>query len=58
MKLLLMWVLWKSLGRGTQQDFYQIFTLAKFRIGNGTLSIVYEVDRNVDEEKTIGGYKT
>jgi len=47
MKVILLWVLWKALGKGTQQDFYQIFTLMKLRIGNGTLSIVYEIDKDV-----------
>mgnify|MGYP000204729318 CR=1 FL=1 len=55
MRLLLAYILWKALGRGTGQNFYQIFTLMKFRIGNGTLSIVYEIDRQVDEETR---YKT
>ena len=49
MRLLLLYVLWKALGKGTGQNFYQIFTLMKFRIGNGTLSVVYEVDQKVDE---------
>jgi hypothetical protein len=48
-RLLLLYVLWKATGKGTQQNFYQIFTLAKWRIGNGTLSLVYEIDRNVDQ---------
>ena len=50
MKLLLLYILYKALGRGTGQNFYQIFTLMKFRIGNGTLSIVYEIDKKVDED--------
>jgi|TARA_A100001015_G_C14657179_1_gene581550 hypothetical protein len=50
MRLLLAYILWKSLGVGTNQNFYQIFTLMKFRIGNGTCSIVYEIDKKVDED--------
>ena len=51
MRLLLLYALWKALGRGTDQNFYQIFTLMKFRIGNGTLSIVYEIDKKVNEDR-------
>lgn len=49
MRLLLLYILYKSLGKGTDQNFYQIFTLMKFRIGNGTLSVVYEIDKKVEE---------
>jgi hypothetical protein len=49
MKLLLLYVLWRNLGIGTQQNFYQIFTLMKFRIGNGTCSVVYEIDQVVEK---------
>lgn len=52
MRLLLFYVLWKALGKGTDQNFYQIFTLMKFRIGNGTLSVVYEIDKLVEEVAT------
>jgi hypothetical protein len=56
MRLLLLYVLWKALGRGTEQNFYQIFTLMKFRIGNGTLSLVYEIDKTVDEKQNGSGH--
>ena len=49
MRLLILYVLWKALGKGTEQNFYQIFTLMKFRIGNGTLSLVYEIDKTTEE---------
>jgi len=50
MRLLLLYLIWKALGRDSQQDFPLVFTLLKVKLGRGRLSLVYEIDRGKSDD--------
>jgi hypothetical protein len=49
MRLILLYLIWKALGKDSRQEFPLVFTFLNVRLGRGRLSLVYEIDRGKSE---------
>jgi len=51
MRLLILYLIWKALGKESKlQEFPLVYTLFKWKLLDARLMLVYEIDKEKDEE--------